>query len=162
MAVPFPAGEFGRTFGVPRTGRGPGGPVRHADGVNGVAFMKWGSHDSSGEEMGRNWNQLGNSTIKICRADVFFSRNYQNMWGNKVLKISDDTVDGRNPSPVDRWITLTIYRVSTILFGGAGFLPSTVPLKWGNQLDEWSTMENLRFNQENCRRKQGLVSHRKW
>jgi hypothetical protein len=43
----IPAGEFGRTFGVPRTGRGPG-EVRHADGVNGatgksdtsVAFMK--------------------------------------------------------------------------------------------------------------------------
>ena len=36
-----------------------------------------------------------------------------------------DTVDGRNPAPVDM-VNIPLARVSYML-GGAGFLPSTVP-----------------------------------
>ena len=55
---------------------------------------------------------------------------FRRAWAEKnISKDSSDTVDGRNPAPVDMLnIPLYIYRVSHML-GGAGFCPSTVPLE---------------------------------
>ena len=52
-------------------------------------------------------------------------------------EFTDDTVSGRNPAPVDRWLTPFFYRSSTIQ-GGARFLPQNK--KW------WCNRQTLCFN----------------
>ena len=60
-------------------------------------------------------------------------------------KTSEDTVDGRNPAPVNRWFYPIIYRASTIQ-GDAGFLPSTVCPQTATSLDRWTVcLESWKF-----------------